>query len=472
MRRFLLSLLVLSLCLLSGAAFALSADDFIPPVQAKAGEQAELLAVKDEAAVTSVRDDELKADVKQAATLQDAINKIVEKPKQGCEIARRSPEDGLTFVATGHASYATDYKNPVAIRLGQRQAYVAAFMDAKAQMAMTVGQLVVRGATNFDMKLDGLDTEDASITNLERDLSESQLVTVRTVLKGYVTYHVQDNEQNGEVFVTIVSSPKSRGVNSRMGTDGIIAENLNDGLNGLLAEIQNNLVPPVGGRIITVKGTGEVAWVGFGSAVVRKHKFADVQSELNLEAERIANLRAIDALAGIILGDDTKYVSHADEQARSQMRDIEEAQQHDETTKGTKEEMQAYENSKREMRMTRISGSQIQGLRNGTLPPGVIRKSYLDDKEYFAYGIAVYIPSVTQLVGDAAAEMEETQIVKPIKPKKSNKSNSLSSSGSSNNFDNANNADGETGVNEAKGRDPVYDLKLEKGPTGIVEQDL
>ena len=460
MRKFLLSLLVLSLCLLSGAAFAISADDFIPPVQAKAGEQAELLAVKDEAAVETVDDPDLDVPVIQAANLQDAINKIAARTRQGCEIVYLSPDGGATFVATGQGSYKTDYENVIATRMEQRQAYVEAFMNAKAEMAQTTGELVIRGMTDFDKKREKLVTPKKKLNNIETELSESQKASVRKVLKGYVTYAVKDDEKKGRVFVTIVSSPKTRGKNSRMGTDGIVASNLHEGLNGLLAEIQNNLVPPVGGRIITVPDTGETAWVGFGSAVVDKDDEADVQAELDLEAEQTASLRALDALAGIILGDDTRWQGSADSNAKKLVNDFNKLQNSDQSAKGTPEEIQAYETRKREMRSVLSSSNEVHSLRQGTLPPGIMRRTFMDDKEYFAYGIAVYIPSVTQAVSDASREIDDANIVQPIKTKKAGKDNDMTFSAPASQPDNTGQAQ------------PKRELKLEKGPTGIVEQDL
>ncbi|MBQ8692078.1 MAG: hypothetical protein IJ520_02935, partial [Synergistaceae bacterium] len=266
-------------------------------------------------------------------------------------------------------------------------------------------------------------------------------------------YAVQDDETKGIVSVTIVSSPKTRGANSRNSTDGIVAANLNAGLNSLLAEIQNNLVPPVGGRIIEVPGTGETAWVGFGSAVVHKDSQASIQARLNLQAERIAGVRALDALAGIILGDDTKWTAHADESSRSQILDFERAQQSDQTTKGTAEEIKAYDTRKAEMRNTLFSSEQIESLRNGTLPRGVRRIVFTDENEYFAYGIAVYVPSVTDLVNEAAREMEDAQIVRPTKPR---------------------DPKGGAPINNrpANGSNSNSKLKLKKGPSGVVNQNI
>ena len=51
--------------------------------------------------------------------------------------------------------------------------------------------------------------------------------------------------------------------------NAIEADSLRDGLNQVIAEVRSGLVPPVGGRIIMMRSTGETAFVGFGSAVVR-----------------------------------------------------------------------------------------------------------------------------------------------------------------------------------------------------------
>jgi hypothetical protein len=87
----------------------------------------------------------------------------------------------------------------------------------------------------------------------------------------------------------------------------VTAANLRDGLNSVIAEIKNGFVPPVGGRIITVPGTGEIAFVGFGSSVVRYNSEKSMQERLKLQAERMAGTRALDALAGILTGDDTAW---------------------------------------------------------------------------------------------------------------------------------------------------------------------
>jgi hypothetical protein len=325
-------------------------------------------------------------------------------------------------------------------------------MDAKAQMARTTGEIVVRGATDFDKKIEKLDTQSKGLRNIETDLSEEQLQTVRKVLKGYVTYSVLDDGK--AVFATIVSSSKTRGKFSRNGTDGMSAANLRDGLNSIISEIKNGFVPPIGGRIIEVPETGEVAFVGFGSSVVPYDPEDDVQEELKYEAEQIAELRATDALAGIILGDDVSWQGHADNTTRNQIKDFDQQQASDQSAQGSQAEVNAYEQRKREFRNRAGSDTRIQSLRQGVLPPGIMRETSLDDDEYFAYGIAVYVPSLSDATRGAAKEMDEAQLVQPPKT-------NTPASGNSGESGNA--------TGSAPKKDPE---KIKKGPSGVVQQNL
>src|SRR5581483_7385300 len=84
----------------------------------------------------------VKGNVVSAASAQDAVNAAVrENVKQAgagtaVETAARwaTFPSGLGVVATGLASYRR-MENPTATRLAQRQAYVIAFLRAKAELA-------------------------------------------------------------------------------------------------------------------------------------------------------------------------------------------------------------------------------------------------------------------------------------------------------------------------------------------------
>ena len=202
-------------------------------------------------------------------------------------------------------------------------------MQAKLQMSGLVSGLAVEGITNFDQQVTAEDTGTESTRSSTSQTAESVRTATAAVLKGYVTYSVFDDFKNGLVYVTIVSTPKTRGSSSRVNNTTIDAENINAGLNAVLAEIQSGLVPMVGGRVVEVPATGEVAFVGFGSAVVRQEKNPALRAQFLRVAQSSAGLRAADALCGIIIGDNTRGETRLDEQTKEAMTSYENAEAQD-----------------------------------------------------------------------------------------------------------------------------------------------
>ena len=468
MRKFLIALSALLLC--AGAAFALSADDFIPPVQAESkAEQEKLLKDnKPEAELEVKHDGNLGLEVAEfkgssGVSLQDAVNKIIAKPKTGCQVVRGEGQ-GPTLVATGMGTYSLNYENIMAQRIEQRNAYVIAFMRAKDEMARTLSGISFEGASYFEQGSQSQSNSFKTLNNINTSLSERLKQWAQAVLKGYVTYAVQDDGK-GRVYVTIVSSPKTRGQFDRNGLEGISAATLREGLDSVIAEIKKGLVPPVGGRIVEAN-TGEVAWVGFGSAIVRLDDEPDVQAELELQAEQIAGLRAVDGLAGIILGDETKWQAHVDEDTNRMIKSFEAAQKNDPIVKGFKSvkglngASKEYENRVREMRNAIVHSEKVESIRNGILPPGIMRQTELDDDGYFAYGIAVYLPSASDMAAQVNKEMKNTKIVREANPDAFN-----------NNNNNNNNNEKIQGITPQKA-DPNKVQEMKRGPSGVVQQNL
>jgi len=212
----------LSLALSGFLAAALTADDFLPIVQAPEEQRAELSAVRQPESVKVEADAVLEQPVTSAATVQDAINAIVAERKQGCTMIA-VPSGGYGFVATGIGTYRKNMDNVTAERIAQRNAYVEAYMQAKSQMASLLGDMAVRGVTTFDKKTETLDTDSKALRNQTRELDEHQKAVVYAVLKGYVTSEVHDDIDKGMVYVTLVSTPKTRGRYARPDSDTLIA---------------------------------------------------------------------------------------------------------------------------------------------------------------------------------------------------------------------------------------------------------
>ena len=248
------------------AAFAQAptADDFLPVVQGGPSDvkQPQQVAVKGK--------------VVSAATAQDAVNAAVgenvkglkndDTPELGAKMV--TYPSGLGFVATGIATYRT-VESPTLTRIAKRKAYVIAFTKAKKNLAEILGGLDSQGQETVREALVNVNLPKEEMTNISTESQESLKQAVEMMLRGFVIYEVKDDTSQHTVFVSIVTTPKTRGKLARPAPNAIEAASLRDGLNQVIAEVRSGLVPPVGGRIIMMRSTGETAFVGFGSAVVR-----------------------------------------------------------------------------------------------------------------------------------------------------------------------------------------------------------
>ena len=205
------------------------------------------------------------------------------------------------------------------------------------------------------------------------------------------------------VYVTIVSTNKTCGKLARPASDVVEADSLRDGLNQVIAEVRSGLVPPVGGRIIMMRSTGETAFVGFGSDVVRTSANQAVQAKLNLDAQKIAGMRAKDALCGLIIGDKTSWKGSAEESLKDQVQEFEAASESDPLAK----ESPGAAKKLAKARQTLASWSErtevYQSARKGILPPGVNTKTWFDEDHAWAYGMSVYAPSLSKAAAQFGA---------------------------------------------------------------------
>lgn len=171
------------------SAQSLTADDFLPPAVAENPAQAEeLRRVKGQ--VESVSDTATGEQVVKADTAQDAINYVVNQGSVGAEMVRFG--SGLGWVATGQGGYES-MPNLTATRIAKRNAYVRAFMEAKAKLAEALDGLSATGQTAV---LEAMESETNAMEDLNRYTStqEERLEqAVQMLLRGFVIYSVKDD---------------------------------------------------------------------------------------------------------------------------------------------------------------------------------------------------------------------------------------------------------------------------------------
>ncbi|HOO63436.1 MAG TPA: hypothetical protein PK364_05905 [Synergistaceae bacterium] len=408
---------------IASGAPKLSATDFFPPLQASSEEEKEALQQIQHPDEVSCSQEDSGEEIIRASTAQDAFNAAAARKKIGC--LRAEFGSGYGWVATGMGTY-TKMPDLVASRISKRNAYLAAYMMAKKELAQALGGLSSAGKTRIrdDMLL--ISKQDDSLKAFRNESEESLEQVVQKFLKGFVLYSMVDDEDTSSVYVSIVSTPKTRGRFNRPDPESLEAASIQEGLDMLLTEISTGLVPPLGGKMIYVPQTGEMAFVGFGSAVVRVDKDPAVHTKMLLQAERAADMRAADALCGVILGDETLWRGKLDERTSARMEDFETAQKEDPisfTVDGQAfTELQSRKNS---FINTLKQSDQYESLRRGILPPGVVRRTWTEEDGAFAYGVSVYLPSATEEAKKDSAEMDNADLLAPEKKEDASRSKEI-----------------------------------------------
>ena len=378
-----------------------SADDFLPPVQAKTPEeQKQLGQVK--GSVQEVKDPATGQTAAEGKTAQDAINYVVNKHSASAEMVKFG--SGIGWVATGVGGYDV-MENPTATRIAKRNAYVKAFLGAKKKLAEALNGLGSEGRTQIVEKMEQVTDAKSDLANFASTHDEKLAQAVQMLLKGFVVYSVEDDAAKRTVHVSIVTTPKTRGQFNRPSPNSLEADSIRDGLSQVLTEIQNGLIPPVGGKIIQVPATGEIAFVGYGSDVIRTSENAALQAKMRLNAEKIAPMRANDALVGMIIGDDTGWRSKLDESTQQTIKQFETSDT------GQDPSLQRFEKTRQAFLNVQKSSEQFQSVRSGVLPPGVTSKTFISKDDAEVYAVAVYIPSVSRQAMQTAREMNQAQLL-------------------------------------------------------------
>ena len=441
------------------ATAQVTADDFLPVVQGGSADvkQPEKVAMNDK--------------VVTAATAQDAINAAVQENKKKLK-GNDTPEvgakmvkfpSGLGFVASGVATYRT-MENPVATRIAKRKAYVIAFTQAKKHLAEILGGLSNEGKEIVREAMVNINLPKEEMTNISTQSNEAVKQAVEMMLRGFVIYEVKDDTDAKMVFVSIVTTPKTRGKLARPAPNAVEVDNLREGLTQVIAEVRAGLVPPVGGRIITMRSTGETVFVGFGSSVVRTSENTAVQAKLNLDAQKIASMRSRDALCGLMIGDQASWEGSVRESLKSEVQEFESATADDPLARQQPEAARKLAEA-RQTFVTRVESTNLyQSVRRGILPPGINTKTWFDNDHAWAYGMSVYVPSATNAAAGTARDMMDSQILQPI-------NGSGQSSGTA--VDGAGQAEkpssGFTDENDTKVKRPGQNVK--PGPTGKIKPE-
>lgn len=406
-----LIIFLMILCFLTSPAYSkrkMSVSDFVPPVQAESDEQeAELLKINNEDKI-SVENKNGEQIIK-ADSAQDAINYAISKKFNNMSGARRITfPSGIGWVSTGVAFY-KPMPNPTATLLEQRKAYVVAYTEAKISLADMLKGPESKAADNIREFTQTLTTANEDLTNMKSELSMSNEEIVEDILRGYVVYNISEEDfmNQKKVTVSIVTTPKTFNGIKRSSSDSVNVGSIAEGLDQIFLEIENNIIPPVGGKSIVVPQTGEIAYVGFGTSIVRSSKNPAAMAQNYKSANKIAIQRARSVLLGLLKGDNVKGYTNSSEEQITENKEFDEIVKNDPLDKNNENEIKVFNEAQNRFRNTQVFTNVMSSVRAGKIPEGVEVRTFDNDDHTVVTGIAVYIPSLTAYTKDFKQSMDE-----------------------------------------------------------------
>ena len=214
MKKFYLAVLLTCLSTSCFAAPLLTADDFMPPIQAPEEQRESLRTVQHPEEIHTFTSPDSNITTTTARTLQDAINDFIKSHTTTGAKRIGTPDGNYAYVATGLGVYDKSMRNINAVRLSQRAAYLRGLMNAKVELSKMLSDMEIAGMEILANQNDNSNIADSSSTSLGISMHEKGDSNVAAVLKGYVTYDTFDDGE-GTVYVTIVSTPRSSAAGGR-----------------------------------------------------------------------------------------------------------------------------------------------------------------------------------------------------------------------------------------------------------------
>jgi len=395
MKKIILTAILTAIITLGVFAGGLSVDAFMPPAQG---------------GTTEIVNEVQKTDLNEvsAQNLQDGLNygsKLIWEEQGGDGYKAVKFPSGIGYIAGATAFY-TVYPNINATLLAKRAAYLEAYYKAKANMLQGLKGYFTKKTAEFSDILVAIDNTEQNVGAQLMTQTETIEQVVNGMLRGYVTYEVMDktNEDDGQVYVSIAITPKTIATVNQV-TNGIIfSRDTSYSLEQILANIQNGVVPPVGGKIIILPETGQTAVVAFGSAIVRYSQNNKLATEYKKAATEASKMRATQSLLELLNGSNECWYSGLYEGTASGDVSAEYTAINEKVTDLPDEnnaiKATVAQVSSSEFLNVFMKTSAYKSTSQGMVPPGVIIRTAMDpsveENGYgWVYTVAVYYPELS-----------------------------------------------------------------------------
>lgn len=352
----LLGLICLFACQPSFADF--DVDDLVCPIDLKEEKANDARTVKGNS--------EINGEIIKAKNTNDACNTALKQTDKD-KVWQLEVPSGIAILSRASDVFSV-YPNPDATTASKRDAFNRAYTKAKANMIAFINGKKIKADDIFTESNVQVQSQDGNTLDSKIKSSENKESSAEGILKSHVIYDM--GEKDKKVWVSIVSSQKTKNIWNRESDNCFTAASMKEGLKKALTEIQKGMIPLGGAKIINCKDTDGFVLMGFGSAQVIHYKNSNAQSRSDSANKEKAQMRAEAELLKAIKGDYMNFNKKVD---------------------GNSEENNT-ESSSFYKKWEKLEG-RYSSAQNGTLPPGVISKVEKTSDGNWFIGVAIWMPA-------------------------------------------------------------------------------
>lgn len=396
--------------------------------------------------------------VVEAAHTQDAINESVKQMRELDEfITKIKVGSGEGIVSKGVGMYQA-FPNRNASLISKRLAYVKAHMEAKKNLAEHLYGLTNEGKESLVESLDTYDSENDSLANTSSINSETINQKVEGVLRGTAIYSLNDDEENKEVEVVIVSTPKTRGENMDVSGGVVKSKSAREGLAKVFTELKSGVLPPTGGKVISTDTASgkQLFFIAFGSEIIRSNKNSQIARTLKMQASKTAQMRAANSMCSLIIGEQAAWQGGVSSETQESQKQFNSTAAEDPATGENTVSAEPLEEDISSFLSTMKVKNEYAFFSKGQLPPGLNVTRWVSPDGDWSYAAYIYNPNITLDTSKIRDKIKQNSIL----GKGNSLLNSQSSKGGRGQAGNGN------GNQKTEGPQEVG-----KGPSGQVSQD-
>jgi len=211
---------------------------------------------------------------------------------------------------------------------------------------------------------------------------------------------------------TDVKQPYQVAYNEQAVTAATAQDAINAAVKENVQEMADGDTPEVGAKM--VKYPSGLGFVGFGSAVVTTSTNNAVQLRQNLAAQKVASMRAKDALCGLIIGDRASWEGSVVESMKDQVQEFESLAPTDPLARRDPTAVRKFDEARQAFVARMETNDAYQSARRGILPPGINTKTWFDEDNAWVYAMSVYVPSLTNAAAGAGRDVRDSAILQPV----------------------------------------------------------